>query len=276
MKTRVLTGFVAGVGAILALLFLPTIGIRIALMLLCVIGMYELLSALGLKFQKPMVVVTSLFAMAAPFLDMFRDVRPALAVALVYMLLLTFIQLKYNQTLKMENVMYVIGGSAMIIMPIASLAILCATEHHGRAYIFLALIIAWVADMGAYFAGTLFGKHKLCPNVSPKKTVEGLIGGMVCSVLFSLLGAWIYQMVSLGDMGLTVVYWQVAIVSLVMSPLTVVGDLICSVIKRQKGIKDYGKLFPGHGGVLDRFDSLIFITPALCIITSYLPMIAVK
>ncbi len=276
MKTRVLTGLVAGIAAILALLFLPVIGIRIAVMVLCVIGSYEMLSTLGLKNHKPMLIVSSLFAAGAPFLDMIGDFRLALAVVLVYILLLTAIQLKCNQTLRVDDVMFVLATSIMIILPISALAHLCALGSHGRAYLFLALIIAWVADMGAYFAGTFLGKHKLCPNVSPKKTVEGLIGGMVSSVLFSLLGAWIYQTVVLNALGATVVYWQVAILAYVMSPLTVIGDLICSVIKRQKGIKDYGKLFPGHGGVLDRFDSLIFITPALCIICSYLPMITGK
>jgi len=276
MKTRVLTGLVAGIAAILALLFLPVIGIRIAVMVLCVIGSYEMLSAVGLKKHKLMLIASSLFAAVAPFLDMIGDIRLVLGVVLVYVLLLTGIQLMYNQTLRTENVMFILATSIMIILPISALAHLCAMGDHGRAYLFLALIIAWVADMGAYFAGTFLGKHKLCPNVSPKKTVEGLIGGMVSSVLFSLIGAWIYQMVVLNDLGLTVVYWQVAILAFVLSPFTVIGDLICSVIKRQKGIKDYGKLFPGHGGVLDRFDSLIFITPALCIICSYLPMIAAK
>jgi len=120
MKTRVLTGLVAGIAAILALLFLPVIGIRIAVMVLCVIGSYEMLSAVGLKKHKLMLIASSLFAAVAPFLDMIGDIRLVLGVVLVYVLLLTGIQLMYNQTLRTENVMFILATSIMIILPISA------------------------------------------------------------------------------------------------------------------------------------------------------------
>ena len=135
------------------------------------------------------------------------------------------------------------------------------------------MIIAWFSDMGAYFVGSFLGKHKLCEKISPKKTVEGFFGGIVTAVLFSLLGAWIYQTAFLTATGQQVNYWLVALVALVTAPISVVGDLSCSVIKRHRGIKDFGNIFPGHGGILDRFDSLIFVAPILYILCQRLPLV---
>ncbi len=272
MKIRVLTGLIGGIFGIILLTVLPIICSRVAASFFCAIVMYELLSVVKLQKNKAILAVTVLFAAGAPFLDMLPDMRAALAVLIVYGFLLAVIQLACNQTLRTDDTMFVIATSVLIVLPIASLAYLAAMPTHGRAYVFLALVIAWFADMGAYFVGTFLGKHKLCPNISPKKTIEGLIGGMVSAVLLSLFCAWIYQTFVLGDTA-TVVYWQVALVSFLLSPLTVMGDLFCSVIKRQKGIKDYGNLFPGHGGALDRFDSTIFVAPVLCIVCSYMSMI---
>ena len=136
----------------------------------------------------------------------------------------------------------------------------------------LALIIAWLADSGAYFVGTFLGKHKLCPRISPKKTVEGLIGGIACSVLFSLFAGWVYQTAVLGDTA-HVSYRTILAVSLIGAPLSVVGDLFASLIKRRCNVKDFGNLFPGHGGMMDRFDSLLFVLPVVYLTVSNFKLI---
>lgn len=127
------------------------------------------------------------------------------------------------------------------------------TLKNGVFYLLLVLNYSSVCDMGAYFVGVSMGKTKLCPAISPKKTVEGAIGGMVSSAIVGLVIALCFGM-----------YDKILAVMLLTIPLCaagMVGDLFASVIKRKVGIKDYGDLIPGHGGVLDRVDSILFIAP---------------
>ncbi len=273
MKKRILTAAVCVPLAVLVLSFSPVWVTRICMTFFCCVGTYELLAALKLQKHRGLLLVAELFAFAAPSFDQLGDAMWLFAVLIGYAFLLVAIQLMFNSTLRFERVAYLMCTSTMIIVPIASLGYLCALPVHGRFYIYLALVIAWLADVGAYFVGTFLGKHKLCPNISPKKTVEGLVGGLIAAVVFSLVAALVYQKLCLDPLGLQVNYWLVAVIALCLSPLSVMGDLLCSVIKRQTGLKDFGKLFPGHGGVLDRFDSLIFVAPILYILCVYTPIV---
>ena len=125
--------------------------------------------------------------------------------------------------------------------------------EQGRAYIFIPFLVAFLSDTGGYFAGVCFGRHKLAPVISPKKTVEGFIGGVVASII----GMVIFRLIT-GDL----VSWEFAIfMGLIGSLGGVFGDLSMSAIKRQTGIKDFGRLIPGHGGILDRFDSVLVTAP---------------
>lgn len=136
----------------------------------------------------------------------------------------------------------------------------------GIAYILLAMVIPWMSDIGAYFIGTLFGKHKMTPTISPKKSWEGFFGGWAVSVGASAL----YAVICNVFLPIDVSPLTFAIVALVLAPLSVCGDLFASVIKRQSGIKDYGNIMPGHGGVMDRFDSVVCIAPLLYILLMWL------
>ena len=127
----------------------------------------------------------------------------------------------------------------------------------GQFLILLPLLAAWGADTCALFAGMLFGRRKLAPVVSPKKTVEGAVGGVVGGAMLVLLAATLMNV--LLDMEIPV--WAALVMGGVGAVLGEIGDLSFSVIKRQTGIKDYGHIFPGHGGVLDRFDSVLFVAP---------------
>jgi phosphatidate cytidylyltransferase len=129
-----------------------------------------------------------------------------------------------------------------------------------RKYLWLVYIISFGTDTFAYFAGVFFGKHKLCPNVSPKKTVEGAIGGI------------------LGCLGLTITFFKyfginisiyTIIFSIFVSAFSMVGDLLASKIKREHNVKDFGSILPGHGGILDRFDSLLFVAPVVYYFVNY-------
>ncbi|MFR3499954.1 MAG: phosphatidate cytidylyltransferase, partial [Paraclostridium bifermentans] len=121
----------------------------------------------------------------------------------------------------------------------------------GAIYVWLIFIISFMTDTFAYFSGYLFGKHKLIPTISPKKTIEGSIGGILGSTICCVIFGYIFKldiphMVLVGSIGSIVAQF---------------GDLFASAIKRYVGIKDYGKLIPGHGGILDRFDSVILVAP---------------
>lgn len=129
-------------------------------------------------------------------------------------------------------------------------------------YFLLVLVIPWMSDIGAYFTGMLFGKHKMAPIISPKKTWEGFFGGWAISIgsaaLFAVIGNACG--VAQGEPFDPLAY---AIIAAILAPISVLGDLLASRIKRHFGIKDYGKLMPGHGGVMDRFDSVVMIAPLL-------------
>lgn len=141
----------------------------------------------------------------------------------------------------------------------------------GRYFIMLPFVVAFASDVGAYFAGVTLGKHKLCPIISPKKTVEGLIGGLALAAVATVIYGLILQF----GFGFKVNYFFVVIYGLIGALGGVFGDLSFSVIKRQTGIKDYGYLIPGHGGILDRFDSVIVVAPLIEALLLLLPM-AVK
>ena len=134
-------------------------------------------------------------------------------------------------------------------------------------FILLVLCFAWGGDTCAYFAGRAFGRHKLCPKVSPKKTVEGAIGGVLGTMLFGVVITVAYSLIAdrteaftQSNIGVSM-YLIIALLGVVAAVLGIYGDLFASVVKRQCGIKDYGTIFPGHGGILDRFDSVMFIAP---------------
>lgn len=138
----------------------------------------------------------------------------------------------------------------------------------GVAYVLLPVIITFACDSGAYFAGVLLGRHKLAPVVSPNKTIEGSVGGFVCGIGFTLL----YGLV-LSALRFDVNFWALALYGLAGSAFCELGDLSYSVIKREFGIKDYGKLLPGHGGSLDRFGSMSFVAPAIELLLFLYPAI---
>lgn len=135
--------------------------------------------------------------------------------------------------------------------------------NFGTEAVFLVFLFAWGTDTGAYFAGRAFGKHKLIPKVSPKKTVEGAVGGIVCSALLTCAYLWFLRNVmNISHIG-GASYAGVSILAVAASVLSQMGDLTASAIKRDCGVKDFGTILPGHGGIMDRFDSVAFIAPSV-------------
>ena len=134
-------------------------------------------------------------------------------------------------------------------------------SDYGIEAVLLVFLFSWMTDTGAYFAGRFFGKHKLIPSVSPKKTVEGAIGGVVVAILSAWLYFWILEHFRSMESIAGIRYQKLMILGVIASIMSQFGDLAASVIKRDCGVKDFGSILPGHGGVLDRFDSVIVVTP---------------
>ena len=150
---------------------------------------------------------------------------------------------------------YICGGFTSIVL-------LRDFQNIGMYLFMLIFVGAWMTDIFAYFVGRFFGKHKLIPEISPKKTVEGSIGGIVfCSLSFVLYGFILSYFTSIS----LVSYIVLGVVGVIISIVSQIGDLTMSQIKRQFGVKDYGKIFPGHGGMLDRFDSILAVALVLLI-----------
>lgn len=274
MKSRIITGVVGG-GLLLAILLLcPDICLNIAFVLVCALAMYEVLIVTRFVEHKGLMAAAVAFSMLTPFFLETTSRYPAFIVILLFVLGLAFVQVLYHETLRVERTGFVFFVS--IIVPIA----LSCTPYlqtlsrvHGRFYVFLAFIIPWMCDIGAYFVGTFLGKHKMCPKISPKKTVEGAVGGVIGALLLLLGVAYLlsHGFAMLGS-PIEVDYLRLALISPLLSLTSMVGDLSASVIKRQCGIKDFGSIMPGHGGVLDRFDSVLFVMPLVYIIARHLPL----
>ena len=208
-----------------------------------------------------------LLAAALPFCTFFatdiaRYLLICAAVFTLYLLYLFAVAVFRQGKMTFAEVATVFAGVLYITLSFASLALLRHQTPLGGYLYLLVFFGAWVTDTFAYFTGRLLGRHPLNPVISPKKTVEGSIGGIVfCMISFVLFGVVMQN----GKWGFTVNYPMLLTAGLLCSVVSQVGDLITSLIKREHGVKDYGKIFPGHGGVMDRFDSVLAISPVMLI-----------
>jgi len=274
MKTRIITAIVAIAILLPVLIFSDTVLLPIAMAVCAMIAVYEMVSCIGLRDAYAFNVPLYLTALGLPFLVRYAvdmalvrqcTVALALVFALYFFAVLTFSHGKYklaDVSICFLTVFYILAGFNAILV-LRDYAV-------GGKYVYLTVFIgAWVTDTFAYFCGMLFGrggKHKLIPDVSPKKTVEGSIGGTVFCMLAMLLFGWIVNSMSVG---LHANFLVLVIAGLLAAIVSQIGDLCMSVIKRTYGIKDYGKLFPGHGGMLDRFDSVIAVSIVLSCFCSF-------
>ncbi len=271
MKQRVITGCVAAT-LFLIVLFIPwTLVLTVANAAICAIAVYEVLRVTKTVQHKNIGIVAMVFSAVCPF---FSRMNGGFVFLMFLLYLLALVLCVWKQWGTVDKIAMVFFLSALVAVPLSCMSHLrMAGDRSGDGifYVLLSLTTAWLSDTGAYFAGTFFGKHKLCPRLSPKKTVEGLIGGIISSIVFSLLVAWIYALILSGTAGVS--YFEVFVLALICAPLSVVGDLTASWLKRRYDVKDFGNLFPGHGGVMDRFDSLLFVFPVFYVITQMFPLI---
>lgn len=264
MLTRIITAVVAVALFIPVLVFSDTMIFPAVIALLSLVGTVEMLRCIGNK--KPTVTVTAaIISAVAPIMarivgDLSIYVTVFAAVEFAFMLLAfasaVFSHGKYDIVASCADFALV----SYVVMTFTSIVLLRDTAVGAVMYL-LAFIGPWVSDSAAYFCGRALGRHKLIPDVSPKKTVEGSIGG----VAFTALIFVVYGIFVLNIEGRVMPYAVLAVIGAAVSAISQIGDLIASLIKRKYGIKDYGKLFPGHGGVMDRFDSVLATAPVMLI-----------
>ena len=278
MKTRILSAAVGIVLLIVVLSFFQTPILNVAIMLISLIAIHEFLTATKISHNKLLSLVAFVVAAVFPFVPMQKEMNLLPLFLLPYIGILFLILLKTHKDTRVEDIALTFMMS--IGMPLSFSAAIYLRDNNGQAmgmfYLLMALACAWFSDSGAYFVGKAFGKHKLCPLVSPHKTVEGLAGGLVSCILLNLLAAFCYQKVC-GMMGiaLEINFLRLALISPLASLISVLGDLSFSLIKRQFKIKDFGKIMPGHGGVLDRFDSVLFTLPFIYATTLLFPVCSI-
>ena len=271
MKQRLITSAVILGVTIPLVLFSHFITYPIVLSILAFIAVYEIMRTLSVQKEYSLAIPAYIFALALPFATFFVSEH-----SMEYLLLLAALMFAYLMYAMAVGVFSKgrLGFSliselfVMVTYVVVSFSAMSLIRYLdidvGLYVLILVLISSWLTDSSAYIVGSLMGKHKLIPEVSPKKTVEGAVGGLV----FATLGFLLYGLIiDLFIKGIEVNYIALAIFAPILSAVSQLGDLFASLLKRQHGVKDYGNIFPGHGGVMDRFDSMLAVSPILLILS---------
>lgn len=269
MLTRILTGLCLVLIAIPCVMFSHTFAFVAVISLLSAIGVFEMLRCLGVHKNYLLAVPSYLIALLAPgvtrFSNAFSDNGLLLfAVFYIYALYVLACAMFSRGKILFADAAKAVVSTAYIV---CGFSCLVATRDldHGIFLLIMVFVVAFATDIFAYFSGMLFGRHKLIPAVSPKKTVEGAIGGTLISAAAFVGCAVLYA--NMYEAGRPHVL-SLFVCGIALSLVSQIGDLIASFIKRERDVKDYGHLFPGHGGVLDRFDSVIAVAPILYLLLS--------
>ena len=257
MKQRIITAVIA------AALFIPFViygqlPFTILIYAMAAVGLFEVLKMRGISlFSVPGIIsLLSLFIILMPnsWSEQIQDITKYSRIEYLFIcaiLLLIYTVLVKNK-FTFDDVGFLLASALYVGI---GFHFFIATREEGLAYVVYALVIVWTTDSGAYFIGRKLGRNKLWPEISPKKTIEGFVGGIVVALISVIIFQWIAN--------LDISWIALIVVSIVASIFGQLGDLVESAIKRHYGVKDSGNILPGHGGILDRFDSLLFVLPLL-------------
>ena len=278
MKQRIISAMVGLVILFSALSMYETAVPNIAISLIAFAAVWELLNAAGCTKNKPLSTVSLIFSASIPFFPFSLAAKNLSVICYLYVVALFIILLATHEKLHVRELS--LSFLASLLIPFSLTAIIYMRDRFGVWMgLFYTLLIfgsAWLSDTGAYFAGRFFGKRKLAPVISPKKTVEGAIGGIILAMITVPLVLWAYIWLAttfLGAPHFTVSFLKLLFCIPFLTAVSILGDLSASIIKRQYGVKDYGSVMPGHGGVMDRFDSVLMVAPLVYIISQYLPLV---
>ena len=273
MAKRILVAVIFVPILFVVMFFLPNLVWAAVVAFIAAMACHELIRATGQgKVTKPMEAAAICAAVAIPLLGCFGFAWVAAGVcAFVVMAVSFWCAIRaYDGTAEgigFYHVMLTLFAGILVPSGLACLVVLKGMEQ-GKYLVLLAVLLTFITDGGAYFVGMFLGKHRGITKVSPNKSLEGYIGGFATGIVFAAAFGAVVQAAS----GLAVSYLSLALCGLFGAVATMLGDLAFSLIKRQFGIKDYGNLLPGHGGMMDRFDSMVFCAPVVLFIVCYLPV----
>jgi len=289
MKTRIIVSAIL-LPIFFAVLFVfPPYILTAVISVICAIAAHELLHATGTEKSKSIVVYTITIAAIVPIaiyinniyleilnsqFSILNSFAPLLITFFILMSLLIIevvLKLKTEKQIKFRQIPIALAAGIAIPYMLSSLISL-KTMPYGHLFVLLPIISAFLTDSGAYFTGITIGKKQAFPTISPNKTVEGCVGG----VIIGTAGMMIYGVILSGTTPLTIIYPALIVYGILGALVTELGDLTFSLIKRKCDIKDYGTLIPGHGGMLDRFDSMTLAAPTMYLLVILLPAIIVN
>lgn len=270
MKTRIITAAVAIPVLLLILLVADKTIAAVIWGALLSLSAYELLYSTGLVREPRLVIYACAMAFAVTMWSFFDAVHAfGVLLVIIYMSILFAEMMHAHVKITFDKIcMCIVAG--LIVPFLLSSLIRILTMKIGRYVILIPFIVAFGSDAGAYFAGYFFGRHKMAPVLSQHKTVEGALGGVAASVVCMLL----YGLLMDFPFNFHVNYLYAILYGLFGSLVGIFGDLCFSVIKRQTGIKDYGNILPGHGGILDRFDSMMMVGPLMEVLLLLIPVVS--
>ncbi len=258
MKTRIITAIIA------ILLFVPIVlygswPLLVLVYCMATIGLLELLNMRqrAYAFLPACLSLVMLWILLAQQTSLLGEIIPfsEIEVLIVFTMILLFLTVASKNQLSVEKVGFYLIATMYIAM---GFAFFVEARNNGLADVLFVLFVIWATDSGAYFVGRSVGKRKLWPSISPNKTIGGALGGialaLITGIVFHLIEPFSYSLVT------------IALIAIGISIVGQLGDLVASAFKRHFGVKDSGTIFPGHGGILDRFDSLLFVLPFLYVI----------
>ena len=259
--------------ALLFLVFVAPKGMTAAIYgVLMAIGTYELLYSTGLVKHNRLVIYSVVMAFLVTMWSYWNAIHAYLLLLLLVFLIALFTEMMLDHVKVRISALglCVLGG--FLVPFLLSSVIRILSLKVGRFFVLIPFVIACVNDAGAYLVGMRYGKHKLAPVVSPNKTIEGLLGGIGAAVLSMLIYCLLLQITE----GFRINYFYAFDYGVLGAAIGAFGDLCFSIIKRQTGIKDYGNLIPGHGGVLDRLDSMMTVAPLIELLLILMPVAVVS
>ena len=270
MKVRIISAAVLIPVLLILLMVAPTIVTAIVWGLVLALSTYDLLTTTGLGRESRLVIFAAVMAFSVTLWSYFGAIHAYGLLGLMIFSGVLFGEMMLSHVkITFDKICLCMMAGFVIPFLLSSLIRILVMNRVGRYMDLIPFIVAFSSDAGAYFAGRFFGQHKLAPVISQHMTIEGAVGGMISAVVMLL----IYCMVLQFGFGFQVSYGFAIIYGLVGSAVGVFGDLCFSVVKRQTGIKDYGNLIPGHGGVLDRFDSMMMVGPLLEALLTLIPLV---
>lgn len=251
MKTRIISGLV--MLPLLILFVLGGIVLKVACLIIGILALREFYNAFNEIDAYPSLILGIIATGVLYFFSFMTLPNEAYMLWIVLSVAACLIYLFKMDDRKPIDAMVTLLGLIYVVFFSFHIALISDLEDHG-VFIWMVLITAFITDIMAYFTGYYFGKRKLCPNISPKKTIEGAVGGTLGAVIVSGLFGLIFTE------GL---FFHCLLMGLLASIASQLGDLTASVIKRNLGLKDYSNLIPGHGGIMDRVDSVLFTAPVI-------------